>query len=443
MTLFHKAFLLTLVIALFAVPACGAAPTMPAVPASPTPAGGQPAGAVLAISDKTQNMSPDASPRDLAELSQGNAAFAFDLYQVLKGQPGNLFISPYSLSVALAMTYAGAGEGTADQMASSLHFSLPPDRLHAAFNAYALELLARGKQSGDGTPFELSIANALWGQQGFDFQSAFLGLLAENYGAGMRLVDYATDPESARQQINQWVSDETKDKIQDLIPSGAIDAMTRLVLTNAIYFKAAWLHQFDPQATTNDAFYTLDGSTVEVPMMHQSENTSYRIGDGYAALELPYQDGGFSMLILVPDAGQFQAVEEQLNTVMIQQVIDGMSSGEVILSLPKFSYEAGFKLNQALAQLGMPDAFDPERADFSAMDGRRDLYIGGVLHKAFVSVDEQGTEAAAATAVIMDLMSAPAGQPVTITVDRPFIYLIRDQQTGTILFLGRVLDPAS
>jgi serpin B len=443
MTPIRRTLLLFAVLALAFVPACGSAPTPTAGNQSPTPAGGQPAGGAIAISNKPHDMNPDASQQDLAELSQANAAFAFDLYQAISRQSGNLFLSPYSVSTALAMTFAGASGETANQMASTLHFTLPQERLHAAFNAYALALKARADQTAEGTPFELNIANALWGQQGFGFQAAFLDLLAENYGAGLRLVDYASDPEAARKQINQWVSVETKGKIQDLIPSGAIDAMTRLVLSNAIYFKAAWMHPFDPQATTNDPFHKLDGSVSRIPMMHQTQHAGYLVEQGYTALELPYQDGGFSMLILVPDVGQFEAIEAKLNSDMIQHIVDGMSYGEVNLSLPKFSYDASFELNRPLAQMGMPDAFDPQRADFSAMDGRQDLYIGAVLHKAFVSVDEQGTEAAAATAVIMELMSAPAGEPVTITVDRPFIFLIRDQQSGSILFMGRVVDPAS
>jgi serpin B len=339
------------------------------------------------------------------------------------------------------MTYAGAGGDTSSQMADVLHFTLPPGQLHPAFNAYSLDLEARAEADVEGTPFELSIANSLWGQQGFGFLPEFLDLLAENYGAGMRLVDYMSDPEAARQAINQWVSDETREKIQDLIPAGAIDAATRLVLANAIYFKAAWLHPFDPDITAPAPFHLLDGSAVDVPMMHQEEPYGYALRDGYRAIELPYENGNVSMLIILPDEGQFQAVEEALDPAMIGDILSNLTYGPVTLSLPRFTYESAFNLNDALRALGMTDAFDPERADFSGMDGSRDLYIGNVLHKAFVSVDENGTEAAAATAVIMALTMAPAGEPIVFTVDRPFIFAIRDGQTGGILFLGRVVTP--
>ncbi|HLB63402.1 MAG TPA: serpin family protein, partial [Anaerolineales bacterium] len=284
-------------------------------------------------------------------------------------------------------------------------------------------------------------ANSLWGQQGFGFLPEFLDLLGENYGAGMRLVDYASDPEAARQAINQWVSDETQEKIQDLIPSGAIDEMTRLVLANAIYFKAAWLHPFDADVTAPAPFHRLDGSTVDVPMMHQDEGYGYALRDGYRALELPYENGNVSMLIILPDEGQFQAVEQALDPAMIEDILGNLTYGPVTLSLPRFTYDSAFSLNDALQALGMTDAFNPDRADFSGMDGNRDLFIGSVLHKAFVSVDENGTEAAAATAVIMQITSALAGEPIAFTVDRPFIYVIRDSQTQSVLFVGRVMAP--
>jgi serpin B len=396
----------------------------------------------VAESDKPRNLSPAASAEELTELADGNVSFAFDLYRTLSGEDGNLFFSPYSISTALAMTYAGAAGETAGQMAATLHFTLPAEGLHPAFNAYALDLQSRAEQVTDGTPFELSIANSLWGQQGFPFLDQFLDLLAENYGAGMRLVDYENDPEGARKAINDWVSDETRDKIKDLIPQGAIDAMTRLVLANAIYFKAEWLNQFEETATDPEPFHLLDGSAVDIPMMHQSESYGYVLGDSYQAIELPYRYGNAFMLIIMPDEGQFETVEGQLSPEMITDLLGRMTFGPVNLGLPKFTYESEFSLNQALTDLGMTDAFDPGRADFSGMDGARDLYISQVLHKAFVSVDEKGTEAAAATAVIMELTSAPMGEPITFSVDRPFVYMIRDQQTGTVLFLGRVMDPS-
>lgn len=404
---------------------------------------GPQAGSSLAVSNKPRDLSPAAAPDDISALTDGNAAFAFDLYRVLSAKEGNLFFSPYSLSVALAMTYAGAAGATAAQMSDTLHFTLPQDRLHAAFNAYSLDLEGRAAEESEGTPFELSVANSLWGQDGFPFESDFLDGLAENYGAGMRLVDFAANPEAARQEINRWVTDETRDKIKDLLPEGAIDTFTRLVLANAIYFKAAWLHVFEADATTTEPFHRVDGSSIDVAMMHQEESFGYGAGEGYQAVELPYETGNMSMIVILPDEGQFSAVEQRLSIESVGGIVEGMTYRPVVLGLPKFTYESAFSLGDVLQEMGMSDAFDPDRADFSGMDGSRDLFIGSVLHKAFVAVDEEGTEAAAATAVIMQVTSAPIDEPIRLTVDRPFIYLIRDMSNGAILFLGRVLDPSS
>ena len=441
MTPISKAVQLLVPIALLGTAGCAPALPPAATPTGPGSESPRAPGSSLVISDRPRDLSPAAAPEDVRALADSNAAFAFDLYHVLAADEGNLFFSPYSISLALAMTYAGAAGDTASQMAGTLHFTLPPDQLHAAFNAYSLDLQARAEADTEGTPFGLSVANSLWGQQGFGFLPEFLDLLGENYGAGMRLVDYASDPEAARQAINQWVSDETQEKIQDLIPSGAIDEMTRLVLANAIYFKAAWLHPFDADVTAPAPFHRLDGSTVDVPMMHQDEGYGYALRDGYRALELPYENGNVSMLIILPDEGQFQAVEQALDPAMIEDILGNLTYGPVTLSLPRFTYDSAFSLNDALQALGMTDAFNPDRADFSGMDGNRDLFIGSVLHKAFVSVDENGTEAAAATAVIMQITSALAGEPIAFTVDRPFIYVIRDSQTQSVLFVGRVMAP--
>jgi serpin B len=397
----------------------------------------------LVISNRPRDLSPAAPAEDRSALADGNVSFAFDLYRVLSPEPGNLFFSPYSLSVALAMTYAGAAGDTADQMSGTLHFALPPERLHPAFNAYSIDLEGRAEQDAQGTPFELSIANSLWGQQGFSFEARFLDALAENYGAGMRLVDFAADPESARQEINRWVSEETREKIKDLVPEGALDALTRLVLANAIYFKAAWLHVFDADATATGLFHLPDGSVVDAEMMRQQATFAYGAGEGYQAIELPYETGAMSMVVLLPDEGSFSSIEQGLGAEALHRIVDRMTVQPVVLAMPKFTYESQFGLREALQALGMTDAFDPERADFSGMDGQWDLYIGDVLHQAFVSVDEEGTEAAAATAVVMQVTSAPIDEPIRLTIDRPFLYLIRDMQSGTILFLGRVVNPSS
>jgi serpin B len=396
------------------------------------------AGAVLQ-SDKPRDTSPAASQSDMAELVSGNTAFAFDLYRLLKDEEGNLFYSPYSISQALAMTHAGARGDTETQMADALDFMLPQDRLHPAFNSLDLALASRGQGAAgkDDKGFRLNIVNAIWGQAGFEFLDEYLDVLAENYGAGLRLLDFVNETEPSRVTINDWVSDQTELRIKDLIPPGVIDELTRLVLTNAIYFNAAWENQFDVEATSDADFYLLDGSTVTVPMMRNDESFGYTDGDGYLAVELPYDGHELSMVIVMPEAGQFDAFEVSLTGEFVADIIGSLEYQRIMLSMPKWEYDYTLGLKDALTSLGMGVAFT-EAADFSGMDGRRDLLIQDVLHKAFVSVDEAGTEAAAATAVIVGLTSLPP----QVTIDRPFIYFIRDIETGAILFVGRVLDPS-
>jgi serine protease inhibitor len=399
------------------------------------------AGEVLR-SDKERISSPDVSSGDQELLVAGNSAFAFALYQALKGEEGNLFYSPYSISLALAMTYAGARGETAQQMADTLQFLLEQARLHPAFNWLDAELAGRGQgaQGKDGEGFRLNIVNAIWGQKDYEFMADFLGVLAENYGAGLRIVDFITKTEASRLAINQWVSNQTEGRIEDLIPEGAISELTRLVLTNAIYFNAAWAYPFAKGLTADGPFYLLNGGQVTVPMMRQTESFGYTKGEGYQAVELLYDGGELSMVILLPEAGSFEAFEEGLGAQQVADIVGDLQPIEVALTMPKFEFESEFKLKDTLSAMGMPIAFSPDEADFSGMTGSRDLYISKVLHKAFVSVGEAGTEAAAATAVIMDRGAMP-DQPVEITIDRPFIFLIRDIETGAILFVGRVLNP--
>ena len=394
-------------------------------------------------SGKERVTSPDVSDADLTRLVEGNSAFAFDLYQALRGEEGNLFYSPYSISVALAMTYAGARSETEQQMADTLKFLLSQEDLHPAFNGLDIELDKRGEgaEGKDDEGFRLNIVNAIWGQKDYAFLDAYLDVLAENYGAGLRLLDFINETEKSRVTINDWVSDQTEGRIEDLIPSGMITMLTRLVLTNAIYFNAAWEYPFEEDATYNGPFYLLDGSENTVPMMRQTESFKYVEGDGYQAVELPYDGRELSMVILLPDEGQFEAFEGSLDAALVNAIIEDLGSHEVNLTMPRFEFESEFGLKQALAAMGMPIAFT-DAADFSGMTGVRDLHIAEVIHKAFVSVDEAGTEAAAATAVIMELTAMPEG-PVEVTLDHPFIFMIRDIETGTILFVGRVMDPGA
>ena len=401
----------------------------------------QPVAGEVLESDKERITSPDVGMSEQALLVEGNSVFTFDLYQALKEEDGNLFYSPYSISLALAMTYAGAHGETAQQMADTLQFLLDHDKLHPAFNWLDAELAGRGEgaKGKDGEGFRLNIVNAIWGQKNYEFLSGFLDVLAENYGAGLRILDFMTNTEKSRLAINDWVSDQTEGLIEDLIPQGALSELTRLVLTNAIYFNAAWAYPFDEDMTSDDQFYLLDGGQVSVPMMKQTESFGYTDGEGYQAVELHYDGDELSMVILLPEDGNFEAFEEGLQGQQVRDIISGLQPSEVALTMPKFEFDSEFSLTDTLAGMGMPIAFS-DAADFSGMTGNRELFISDVLHKAFVAVDEAGTEAAAATAVIMELTAMP-DPPVEVTIDSPFIFLIRDIETGTILFVGRVMNP--
>jgi len=403
----------------------------------------QPVAAELVMSDKPRETSPDVSEADLALLIEGNSAFAFDVYRVLREEEGNLFYSPHSISMALAMTYAGARGDTAEQMAVTLQFLLGQEGLHPAFNWLDVELASRGEgaEGQDGEGFRLNIVNAIWGQKDYSFLPAFLDVLAENYGAGLRILDFITETEKSRLTINQWVSDQTEERIKDLIPQGAITPLACLVLTNAIYFNAAWEYPFDEDVTADGPFYLLDGGQVTVPMMKQTESFGYTNGEGYQAVELLYDGNELSMVILIPEAGQFQAFEEGLEADHVYDILDDLHPAQVTLTMPKFEFDSEFSLKDTLAEMGMPIVFSAD-ADFSGMTGNRELFISDVVHKAFVAVDEAGSEAAAATAVIMPGSAAPE-PPLVVTIDRPFIFLIRDIDTGAILFVGRVLNPAA
>ena len=401
----------------------------------------QPASAGILQSEKPRVTEPQVSQGDLATLVDGNSEFAFDLYRSLKDTSGNLFYSPYSISLALAMTYAGARGETEEQMADTLNFLLPYDSLHPTFNGLDIDLSSRGEgaEGKDGGEFRLNIVNAIWGQRDYEFLSEFLDVLAESYGAGLRILDFVAAPEPSRITINDWVSDQTEGRIKDLIPQGAIDTLTRLVLTNAIYFNAAWQFPFEEDATADGIFHLLDGEETIVPMMNQTESFGYTEGENYQAVELHYDGQELSMVILLPDTDQFEAFEDSMDFQEARGILSDMKRRQVSLQMPKFEFESEFSLKKTLTAMGMPVAFSAN-ADFSGMTGEKDLFISDVIHKAFVSVDEAGTEAAAATAVIMELTAMPE-TPVEVTLDRPFIFLIRDIETGAILFVGRVMNP--
>ena len=290
--------------------------------------------------------------------------------------------------------------------------------------------------------FQLNIANSIWSQADFNFKTAFLDTLAKNYGAGLYTVDLKQNPNSARLAINDWVAEETEDKIEDLIPEGAIDAFTRLVLANAIYFKGSWMHPFNENLTIEAPFYALDGSEITANRMRLlGKDLMYKRGENYQAVSLPYLSSDFVMTLLVPDAGAFHEVEGQLDQAMLDNILSSLLYEKVDLEMPKFDFDTNINANDPLIALGMGDAFNPDVADFSGITGDESLMITDVLHKATVTVDEEGTEAAAATAVIVGVKSAMPEEPISLIIDRPFMFMIRHQPTNTILFMGRVTQP--
>ena len=378
----------------------------------------------------------------LRAVVEGGNRFAFELYGRLSRNEGNLFFSPMSIDTALAMTYPGAAGSTASQISRTL--GLPPsvEESTAGFSALLEQL--NHPRSFDGQPaYDLIVANALWGQEGYPFKPEYIRLLSTGYGAGLKETDFHRS-EAARKAINDWVAGTTRDKIKDLVPPGAIDALTRLVLTNAIYFKSNWQNRFEESATRDEPFRLPEVSPVEAPMMHQQARFGYMDNSDLQMIELPYTWNDLSMLILLPrKADGLTALETKLSAENLASWQTLLTTRLVDLSLPKFTFTSEFQLSNPLQEMGMADAFNPQKADFSGIaQATEKLFISEVLHKAFVAVDEKGTEAAAATAVVMVGTGLPKPEePVTFRADHPFLFLIRHNQTRSILFLGRVINP--
>lgn len=374
---------------------------------------------------------------DVREVAKSGNEFAFDLYGRLREQPGNLFFSPASISTALAMVYAGARGETEAQMARTLHFALPDERLLAGFATLSQAL------NSEGRGYQLSTANRLWGQNSYTFRPDYLQLTREQFGAELTPLDFAKS-DQARQTINRWVMQQTNDKIADLIPPGVLDAMTRLVLTNAIYFKGNWEHEFRKAATADAPFHLSLQKDVEAPLMHQSRHFDYAETDDLQIVSLPYADYDLSLVVLLPkEVEGLPAVESEATAENFGKWTSQMRVREVRLWLPKFKTTSQFSLADALASLGMTLVFSDD-ADLSGIASGEELYISAVIHKAFVDVNEEGTEAAAATAVGVAATAAPIDkpeEPVVFRADHPFLYLIRHNSTGAILFLGRLSEP--
>ncbi|MEA2593862.1 MAG: serpin [Thermomicrobiales bacterium] len=387
-----------------------------------------------------------------SELVAGNTASALDLYtEVRQTADGNVLFSPYSIAQALAMTYAGAGGETAAQMAQALSFRLPPPALHEAFRKLNADLVARGNAKSDPEKGEtargLRIANALWSEQTYPVSSSYSAQVEQYYGARLQKSDFVNAPEEARGQINDWVARQTEDRIQNIVPERAITRDTRLVLANAIWFSSEWQSRFDPSATEDGAFFLPDGTTATVPFMFQRTYLPYARGDGFQAIDFPFAGSEFSFTVILPDEGQLDAFEQGLDTDTLNAALGPLTSTDVRVYLPKFKFEFGASLEQTLQALGMTDAFDLSRADFTGMVDEtppKPLFISDALHKAFISVDENGAEAAAAT-VTLPVTGGSSNEtgPRDVRIDRPFVFAIRDTQTGTILFLGRVMNPSA
>jgi serpin B len=402
---------------------------------------------VIAINcSRKDNLSYTSDENDIKEAVVGNTDFAFALYGKLKDEPNatvprgepnnNLFFSPYSLSTALAMTYAGARGNTEKQMAETLHFTLPGKRLHSAFGTLQKQIIQNEKSRG----YQIILANALWGKKGEPFLKEFLDLNKKFYNAGLTLLDFVNETKKSRKIINDWVEEKMKEKIKNLIPSKGVDELTVLVITNAIYFKGEWKNKFEEQYTRRSGFYLSAKNKVEVDMMFIEENFKCYEDEKLQIVELPYKGDELSMMVLLPmEIEGIKELEKILTAEKLNTIISKMRTGQIQIYLPKFKIDWGtFSLNKAIIALGMPEAFDrgEKPSDFSGINGKGDIWISDVFHKAFIEVNEEGTEAAAGTAVVLTIHL-----DMVFRADHPFIFIIKDNRTGSILFMGRVMNP--
>lgn len=389
------------------------------------------------------------STTNLSTLVTDNTQFAFDLYhQIAAEQDGNVIFSPYSISLGFAMVYAGARGETAAQIAETLHYTLPQEQLHPAFNALDLALKppSSSADKDDNTldDLTLSIANAVWGQEGFPFEKAYLETLGMNYGAAVNLTDFSKNPEGARQAIQQWIEEVTNGRIKDVPPPGSITPSTRLALLNAIYFKGEWRYPFNSGSTYDGTFHLADGTESAVPMMI-NEWAYMECGriDDYYAVKMTYGMGETAaMLILLPDEGRFHDFESRLDADLFQSTLEEiLSTNTLTFTMPRFKFESSVDLRASLSAMGMTIPFG-DSADFTGISPNN-LFFDYAQHKATISVDELGTEAAGTTNIFMDISGVLSMCGPEIIADRPFIFAIYDQATSAILFLGRVMNPAT
>ncbi len=387
---------------------------------------------------------PSASGDRAVEPDAKSAAnsingFAWEVYRELAREPGNRFCSPYSIAAALSLAYGGAAGETEQQFARVLHVELPAERWHRA----VAELFSEPASGGAKRPYELLVANRLWGDMNYTFLPEYLRLAKEVYGAPLEQVSFRQQPEAARQTINAWVQQQTRDKIRDLFPSGSINADTRLVIANAVYFLGTWESMFDERQTRAAPFHLSTQQQVDLPTMYQKAHFLLAETEQWQALQLPYRGGRLAMVVVVPRAVDGLAdIEAGMNAQRWSELLAAGKRREVQVYLPKFVVHDRLALNDTLKALGLRDAFVPQAADFSRMDGTRELFIQAVVHKAMVDVNERGTEAAAATGISVGVTSL-GPPPAVFRADRPFLFGIVDRQTGVLLFVGRFSRPES
>ena len=405
-------------------------------PLSPLPTPAPPASVKMQPLPVERDLAPAVDDETLAQLVASNQAFAFDLYHATAEDDANLVFSPYSVSTALSMLYAGARGETAAQMAETLHYTLPRATLHPAFNALDLRI----QPQTDDEAFQLETANGLWLQKDFSFEPDYLNTLAANYDVSLWLADFKDDAHrrEAVQFINDWTVQRTGGRIQSLWPPDALTEDTRLVLVNAIYFKGDWLFPFNAAYTQDLPFTRVDGEAIQTPMMSKRLDVPYAAGDGYQAVALPYVGEQVRMVAILPDAERFSEVEAQLSPDFVQAVEEQLATEDINILFPKFEFDSKFDLVETLSAMGMPDLFTRYVADLTGMSKTGGLFVKEGIHQAFIAVDEKGTEAAAATG----FSAEPSSMPLTVEFNRPFFYLIQDVETGEILFLGRVMDPS-
>lgn len=388
-------------------------------------------------SSLARDSNPSTSASDVAGVASANTDFGFKLLPKVTEGDGNMVFSPYSVTQAMAMAAAGAKGTTLSGIEKALGFPYAQPRFLSALNGADLKLRAKAAAGP-----QINIVNDIWTQKGYMMQSAYLDALAVHFGAGVHMVDYLNATEAARTAINDYIATQTSQKITNLLPQGTVTSNTRVVLTNAIWFKADWTTQFKQADTAPRTFHARSGDKT-LQFMHRSGAMSYAAGSGWQAVDLPYTGDQLSMMVVLPDEGKMDAVIAQLNGAKVAEIASSLKPRPVVLALPKFKFTASASLGKPLQDFGASDAFMPGAADFSGMNGNRDLSISGVLHKAFIAVDEKGTEAAAATGVVVGVTSVvvPPPDEIRFTADRPFLFLIRDRETGLVLFIGKVMLP--